>query len=204
MRFRQDMSARLTDLKPTVVRGNASEITTRAVRVANSHPMMARITVMGCGLNCVMAGFGVGQPAFEATVAALAAYGHAGETAGRAARGPDPPLDACANVKTTPGLAQRGQAAVVRDDRPHRGEVSTTRLETTAAVVEEVPRGGMAHPSARIIGEHDVRSPASTCLQQRGRRGEIGEELVDLGQRPDAGRGAALELRTIRHEKASP
>ncbi len=135
-RFRQDLSARLIELKPTVVRGNASEILTlaglggaargvdagdnveaaeeaarrlaartggvvavsgpvdfatdgtRAVRVANGHPMMARITVMGCSLNGVIAAFCVGQPAFEATVAALAAYGHAGETAGRVAQGP--------------------------------------------------------------------------------------------------------------------
>lgn len=135
-RFRQDLSARLLDLKPTVVRGNASEnlalaglggaargvdagdsvdaaedaarvlasrtggivavsgpvdfITdgTRAARVANGHPMMSRITVMGCSLNGVIAAFCAGQPAFDATVAALAAYGVAGEVAGQTAQGP--------------------------------------------------------------------------------------------------------------------
>jgi hydroxyethylthiazole kinase len=61
---------------------------TRAARVANGHPMMGRITVMGCSLNGVIAAFCAGQPGFEATVAALAAYGVAGEAAGRKAQGP--------------------------------------------------------------------------------------------------------------------
>ena len=135
-RFRQDLSRRLLDLRPTVVRGNASEILalaglggaargldagdsvdaaetaahalarrtggivavsgpvdfvtdgTRTARVANGHPMMARITVMGCSLNGVIAAFCAGTPPFEATVAALAAYGVAGEIAGAAAQGP--------------------------------------------------------------------------------------------------------------------
>jgi hydroxyethylthiazole kinase len=135
-RFRQDLSARLLALGPTVVRGNASEILalaglggaargvdagdsvaaaeeaarllaartggvvavsgpvdfvtdgSRAARVANGHPMMARITVMGCSLNGVIAAFCVDQPAFAATVAALAAYGVAGEVAGGTATGP--------------------------------------------------------------------------------------------------------------------
>jgi hydroxyethylthiazole kinase len=135
-RFRQDLSARLLALKPTVVRGNASEILTlagldgqargvdagdsvaaaeaaarqlalqtggivavsgpedfvtdgtRAARIANGHPLMARITVMGCSLNGVIAAFCTGGPAFEATCAALAAYGLAGEVAGQGAKGP--------------------------------------------------------------------------------------------------------------------
>lgn len=135
-RFRQDLSARLLVLKPTVVRGNASEILalaglggaargvdagdsvemaedaarvlasrtggivavsgpvdfvtdgTRAARISNGHPMMARITVMGCSLNGVIAAFCADQPAFDATVAALAAYGVAGEVAGETAQGP--------------------------------------------------------------------------------------------------------------------
>jgi hydroxyethylthiazole kinase len=135
-RFRQDLSARLLDHKPTVVRGNASEILalaglggaargvdagdsvaaaeaaarllaqrtggivavsgpvdfvtdgSRAARIANGHPMMGRITVMGCSLNGVIAAFCVDQPRFDATVAALAAYGIAGEVAGRTAQGP--------------------------------------------------------------------------------------------------------------------
>ncbi|WP_074221688.1 hydroxyethylthiazole kinase [Rhodovulum sp. ES.010] len=135
-RFRQDLSDRLLDLRPTVVRGNASEILTlaglggtargvdagdsveaaeaaarnlaartggvvavtgpvdyvtdgaRAFRVANGHPLMPRITVMGCSLNGVIAAFCVGQPTLEATAAALAAFGLAGEIAGATAAGP--------------------------------------------------------------------------------------------------------------------
>ena len=61
---------------------------TRAFRVANGHPLMARVTVMGCSLNSVIAAFCVGQPVLEATVAALACYGLAGEVAAAQARGP--------------------------------------------------------------------------------------------------------------------
>ena len=135
-RFRQDLSKRLLDLGPSVVRGNASEILTlaglgaaargvnsgdsveaaedaartlarrtggviavsgpvdfvtdgsSAARVANGHPMMSQITVMGCSLNGVIAAFCAGQPILDATTAALATFGVAGETAGRTAGGP--------------------------------------------------------------------------------------------------------------------
>ena len=135
-RCRQDWSQTLLSLKPTVIRGNASEILTlaglagsargvdagdtveaamdaaktlaqstggvvavsgpvdfitdgtRAYRVANGHPMMTRVTVMGCSLNGVIAAFCVGQPVLEATVAALASYGFAGEVAAQTAAGP--------------------------------------------------------------------------------------------------------------------
>lgn len=134
--FRQDLSARLLDLKPTVVRGNASEVLalgglggaargvdagdtvdaaedaarslaartggivavsgpidfitdgTRAVRVINGHTLMTRVTGIGCSLNGVISAFCVGQPPFEATIAALAAYGVAGEAAGQKVQGP--------------------------------------------------------------------------------------------------------------------
>ncbi len=135
-RFRQDLSQKLLALKPTVIRGNASEILTlaglsgsargvdagdhvevamdaattlaqsiggvvavsgpvdfvtdgtRAFRVANGHPLMARVTVMGCSLNGVIAAFCVDQHVLEATVAALASYGLAGEVAAQTAAGP--------------------------------------------------------------------------------------------------------------------
>jgi hydroxyethylthiazole kinase len=135
-RFRQDLSARLIALEPTVIRGNASEILTlaglagsgrgvdagdsveaameaarrlaqstggvvavsgpidyitdgkRAYRVANGHPLMSRVTGMGCSLNGVIAAFCVDQPTLEATAAALAFYGLAGEEAARHAPGP--------------------------------------------------------------------------------------------------------------------
>ena len=134
--FRRELGARLVALRPTVVRGNASEILAlsgqaatargvdaqddvtaaqaaaralahetggvvavtgaqdyvtdghRAMTVSNGHPMMARVTVMGCSLTGVVAAFCVGQPAFEATTAALAYYGLAGEHAANGAAGP--------------------------------------------------------------------------------------------------------------------
>lgn len=135
-RFRSDLSQKLIDLGPSVIRGNASEILTLAglsgaargvdagdsveaameaarrlaqstggvvavsgpvdyvtdgskgYRVANGHPLMARVTVMGCSLNGVIAAFCVGQPVLEATAAALACYGVAGEAAAETAQGP--------------------------------------------------------------------------------------------------------------------
>jgi hydroxyethylthiazole kinase len=59
-----------------------------AFRVANGHPLMPRVTALGCALNGVIAAFLAGQPALPATVAALAYYGLAGERAGAEARGP--------------------------------------------------------------------------------------------------------------------
>jgi hydroxyethylthiazole kinase len=135
-RFRQDLSQRLLALRPSVIRGNASEILAlaglsgsargvdagdsveaamdaaqalaratggvvavsgavdyvtdggRGARVANGHPLMTRVTAMGCSLNGVIAAFCAGQPGFEATVAALAGFGLAAEEAARASRGP--------------------------------------------------------------------------------------------------------------------
>jgi len=135
-RFRQDLSVKLLDLRPTVIRGNASEILAlaglggagrgvdasdsvaaaetaapalslrtgsvvavsgpvdfvtdgrRALRVANGHALMPRVTALGCSLNGVIAAFCTGHPALEATAAALAFYGLAGEVAGQGAQGP--------------------------------------------------------------------------------------------------------------------
>lgn len=134
--FRRDTSAKLVALKPTVIRGNASEILalageagggkgvdatdgvsaaeagarrlalasgavvavtgevdfvtdgTRAYRVANGHAMMPLVTALGCSLTGVVGAFIAGQPTLEATVAALAYYGLAGETAAKRAAGP--------------------------------------------------------------------------------------------------------------------
>ncbi|MEM6712070.1 MAG: hydroxyethylthiazole kinase [Pseudomonadota bacterium] len=60
----------------------------RAFRIANGHPLMGRITVMGCSLNGVIAAFCTAARPLEATAAALACYGLAGETAGSDASGP--------------------------------------------------------------------------------------------------------------------
>jgi hydroxyethylthiazole kinase len=135
-RFRQEVCARLVELRPTVIRGNASEVLALAgiaatgrgadsadpveaaeaaardlarrsgavvavsgpvdyvtdgkegFRIANGHPLMPRVTALGCSLNGVIAAFLVGQPKLEATVAALAFYGLAGERAAAGAAGP--------------------------------------------------------------------------------------------------------------------
>lgn len=134
--LRRSAGARLLALKPTVIRGNASEVLAlagadaagkgadaadsvaaaedaacalarqtggvvavtgaqdfvtdgdTAWRIDNGHPLMPRITVMGCSLTGVVGAFLVGQDALPAAVAALAYYGLAGERAGAAAQGP--------------------------------------------------------------------------------------------------------------------
>lgn len=60
----------------------------QAVRVANGDPMMPRITALGCSLSGLVAAFVAAAPPFEATVAALAYYGAAGEIAAQTAQGP--------------------------------------------------------------------------------------------------------------------
>ncbi len=134
--FRKDLCARLLDLRPTVIRANASEILalaglggqahgvdardtvaaaegaardlagrtggivavsgpvdyvtdgSRAFRIGNGHALMPQVTALGCSLNGVIAAFLVGQKPLEATVAAMAYYGLAGEIAARTAKGP--------------------------------------------------------------------------------------------------------------------
>ena len=49
---------------------------------------MPRVTALGCSLTGILGAFTVGQDPFEATVAALAYYGLAGERAAEGARGP--------------------------------------------------------------------------------------------------------------------
>lgn len=134
--FRRALGARLVTLRPTVIRGNASEIlalsgaafagkgvdTTNTVtaaeaaardlaltactvvavtgqvdfvtdgiheaHIANGHPMMPQVTALGCALTGVVAAFCDRQDIFEATVAALAYFGVAGEVAAETAVGP--------------------------------------------------------------------------------------------------------------------
>ncbi|WP_417262392.1 hydroxyethylthiazole kinase [Celeribacter sp.] len=131
--YRRDLGVRLLACKPTVIRGNASEILALAgmqtagkgadaadsveaakdaardlarqtgavvavtgpidvvtdgaciAEIANGHPMMPRVTVLGCSLTGIVATFLVDQDPFEATVAALAYYALAGEMAGEVA-----------------------------------------------------------------------------------------------------------------------
>ncbi|WOI57735.1 hydroxyethylthiazole kinase [Palleronia sp. LCG004] len=61
----------------------------RIARIRNGHAMMPRVTVMGCSLTGLIAAFvAPADDAFEASVAALAHYGYAGEIAAREAKGP--------------------------------------------------------------------------------------------------------------------
>ncbi|MBV7396452.1 hydroxyethylthiazole kinase [Mameliella sp. DP3N28-2] len=134
--YRREVGPTLVALRPTVIRGNASEIlalsgvaaagrgadaadtvdtaeaaarhlasahdavvaVTGAVdfvtdgqkeaRVANGHALMPRVTALGCSLTGVVGAFVAGQDPFDATVAALAYYGIAGEVAAQEASGP--------------------------------------------------------------------------------------------------------------------
>lgn len=61
----------------------------RAFRVANGHPLMPKITALGCALTGVCAAFlAANDDPLEATAAALAYYGLAGELAAEGASGP--------------------------------------------------------------------------------------------------------------------
>lgn len=136
--FRRQSVQDLMALKPTIVRGNASEIIAlaggqsagqgadsgdsvdqaeasaialarqhgtviavtgavdfvtdgqRAVRIAGGSTLMPQVTALGCSLTCLVGAFAAMRPAapFEATVAALATFAVAGETAARQAEGP--------------------------------------------------------------------------------------------------------------------
>jgi thiamine-phosphate pyrophosphorylase len=55
----------------------------RGYRIANGHKLMTRVTALGCSLNGVIAAFCVKAPVLEATAAALACYGLAGEQAAK-------------------------------------------------------------------------------------------------------------------------
>ncbi len=60
-------------------------------RVANGHPLMARVTATGCSLSALVGAFlAVARPAerLDAAAAALAVFGVAGEAAARQAGGP--------------------------------------------------------------------------------------------------------------------
>ena len=59
-----------------------------AARIANGHPLMPRVTALGCSLTALVGAFLAAGPRFEATVAALACFGLAGERAAASAGGP--------------------------------------------------------------------------------------------------------------------
>jgi hydroxyethylthiazole kinase len=62
---------------------------TRLVTVANGHPLMTKVTAMGCAGSALVAAFlAVEKDSWRATVAALIAFGVAGEMAAARAAGP--------------------------------------------------------------------------------------------------------------------
>jgi hydroxyethylthiazole kinase len=76
----------------TVVVTGAVDLVTdgaRAVRIANGHPLMTRVTALGCALTAVTGAFAaVEKDTLVAAAAATAIFGLAGELAARGARGP--------------------------------------------------------------------------------------------------------------------
>lgn len=61
----------------------------QVVKLANGSPMMAKVTALGCALSAVVGAFAaLGADTIEASVAAVAVYGIAGEMAAEKAKGP--------------------------------------------------------------------------------------------------------------------
>lgn len=60
----------------------------RTAHIGNGHPLMSRVTALGCALTGIVAAFCDRQDAFEATVAALSYFGVAGEIAAGTVSGP--------------------------------------------------------------------------------------------------------------------
>jgi hydroxyethylthiazole kinase len=61
----------------------------RIVRIANGHPLMARVTAMGCAGSALLAAMLAVEPdALKATASALLVFGIAGDIAGESANGP--------------------------------------------------------------------------------------------------------------------
>jgi hydroxyethylthiazole kinase len=88
---------------------------TRIVRIENGHPLMARVTAMGCASTALVAALtALHDNALDAAAAALLATAVAGEIAAHDASGPgtfQPAfLDALFNLDT-PTLVARGRVA---------------------------------------------------------------------------------------------
>jgi hydroxyethylthiazole kinase len=81
----------LDTLAVVALTGTVDRITDGAQRIAieNGHPLMARVTAMGCAASALTAAFlGVESDAFVASAAALLCFGVAGGIAGERASGP--------------------------------------------------------------------------------------------------------------------
>ena len=88
-----DAAARFAQANATIVAltGNVDIVSDghRRIAVANGDPLMAAVTAMGCaGAAFVCAALAVEADAWLATLAALAAFGVAGEVAAETAQGP--------------------------------------------------------------------------------------------------------------------
>jgi hydroxyethylthiazole kinase len=88
-----DAAARFAQANATIVAltGDVDIVSDghRRIAIANGDPMMAAVTAMGCaGAAFVCAALAVEPDAWLATLAALAAFGVAGEVAAQAAQGP--------------------------------------------------------------------------------------------------------------------
>ncbi|KAF7112896.1 hypothetical protein RHSIM_RhsimUnG0181700 [Rhododendron simsii] len=85
-RFRLEACRELVGMRPTVVRGNGSEIL--ALAYASVGP--SKITATGCSVTALIAAFVAIDPlhAFEATATALSIFGIAGEIGMDMAKGP--------------------------------------------------------------------------------------------------------------------
>src|SRR3954471_1829358 len=81
----------LDTLAVVALTGTIDRITDGAqfVSIENGHPLMARVTAMGCAASALVAAFlAIESDAFTATAAALFAFGVAGGIAGERASGP--------------------------------------------------------------------------------------------------------------------
>jgi hydroxyethylthiazole kinase len=87
----------------------------RIAAVANGHPLMAKVTALGCAGSALLAAcLAVEQDAFHAAVSALAIMGVAGELAGAGAAGPG--SFAVAIVDTLNGLDEATLVASAKVD----------------------------------------------------------------------------------------
>lgn len=88
----ESASALASELEAVVCVTGAEDLVTdgrRLARVRNGHPMMGSVTGTGCMCTTAIACFaGVADDLFEAAIAALVAYGVAGEDAASEAKGP--------------------------------------------------------------------------------------------------------------------
>lgn len=224
--FRRAAAARLLALRPTVIRGNASEIIAlstgddaepdaevkgrgvdandpvaaaaavsvalakrhnavvvvtgardwvtdgrRAAHVGNGHPLMPKVTALGCSLTGIIAGFlGAGCDPFEGTLAALAYYGVAGEWAATdergATRGPGSFavafIDALAAI-TSEDLDQAARIeSMTRPDRPRQPDPRPESAPPSRSQSESGPKSESASAPA---GEPRA-TPASEPLSE--------------------------------------